>query len=361
MKNAGATVATVLIDYEEHYTHSSYGLFQCDQNWPFTRRCDQVDAELRALQSHPTFTTEVLAPLQARGFVFLNDSLKDSLNRASPLQNRELWDHMIRNRIAAQLNRAIRDPILQVFPQAKISNYGFSPMSDEFSSPDIGGWHWYRNGSLSEFGTSGAFNMYGRMSSYVWLTYPYSDYLAPTPFHAFLMTQSDMRISQNSSPRPLTPWISDRIFPGTMTSPSDGYPQPLLYYENILHALTSGVSHFALWNPDASSSDAGERALNQVLREFDAIIGGAELATLNQNIINLHAQELLSVAYANRYIYRFTPEDMNPMAHVVETPGQVVINLGGRRLTFREGSVLRVPNSIATAGVWIVSPVPYTE
>ncbi|MBN8548570.1 MAG: hypothetical protein J0M12_04565 [Deltaproteobacteria bacterium] len=358
LKDAGATLSSVLIDYEEYYNRTAWGLFQCGQTWPFARPCAQVDAEIRAIENHPDFASTILAPLQLRGFQYINGNLRDSLIAAAPAQNRDLWDHMIRDLITDQLNRTFRDAVLAVFPDVLVSNYQFTAMNSVYTIPNDSGWHWYRNGSLPPFGTAGGPSMYGTMSQFIWLTYPYTDYLAPTPFHALLMEQSDLRIAQNSDSQALTPWLADRSIASRFTELNPSYPEPLCYYENVLHALASGVTHFNLWNPDASSSDAGERALNATLKEFDRIIGGAVVAHYTQEILDPHADFILSGFFANRYIYRYTPKDLDPAAHIVEGASQVSITSGAVELQFSGGRIVHIPNSLATGGAWIVSPQP---
>lgn len=200
--------------------------------------------------------------------------------------------------------------------------------------------------------------MYGSMSTYVWLTYPYTDYLAPTPFHTLLMEHSGFRISQNSDAQVMTPWLADRSFNGRFAAITPDYPQPLCYYENVLHALASGVVHFNVWNPDASSTDSGERALNSILREFDSIVGGANVSHYIQDIIDPHDASILSGFFANRYVYRFTPEDLDPASHIVEGEAEVTVTVGSRSYIFSAGRVLHVSNSLASGGAWIVSPSP---
>lgn len=360
LASRGVAIDVVAIDFEEYYyQYMAWGLFQCGQPMTgFDIPCDQVSARLRSFQDHPRFNAELLAPLQARGFQWVNNSLEDSLKTGAPLDNRAIWDFMMYERVVQWLTEAYADPIHDIYPNAQMLNYGFAARDARFHHPERGGAHWYRQGSIPGFGTTASPSMYGYMAAWVFRVYPYGSQLVKNPYNTLLIGQNDARIAKFSGQPHFAPWIPDNSYSAVLTTATAEYPTPQkLYDENVFHLLTLGAEYLMYWNADGASSDAGEIYLRNLIAEYNLLTAAAtNRSDVETEVFNLDQDAMVTCTFANRYLCRYTPANLQPAGTLTQTASGVRVTYGDQSLLFPRAVIISLPGSPSTAGAWIAGP-----
>ncbi len=171
------------------------------------------------------------------------------------------------------VDAAVFDPVRNLYPQVKCSNYGSYIMTRENAVPDLNG---HLQWSISHCGTHQSKAFYGHIGQLARRKLagdrPYGD----GPFDVLRWQLNTMRAIMRSSDDPFQPWISHKNFAQSRFRDND------YYTELIYHLALSGAEDFLYWNPgmwrqdqkpEEFRTDKHDRLVNSLLAELNAKFG----------------------------------------------------------------------------------------
>lgn len=356
-KRQGGVLDYFIIDVESYYT-GVWGLTQCGSAPYFDIPCNQVDARIRAIEADPRFQTQILPTLASMGFPTdrsLNYNLTHRVNWNSIGDNFLIWDSLMLARTAQYYRAAYVDPVVSLFPNVKISNYGWSAASAELQIPDRHGNRGYLYGDLEKIGNRQAPSLYGYLGSINVLRLDGVNFYEATPFNALRYDLNLVRAGKLSDPAPMNPWLCNKEF-------STQYRNSDLYQELVFHVLLTGGEDLLFWNPRTdgfSGSDTSDRLLDRSMKEFDKIAGVSGRRSSVDRLIGWGDDFILTCSVAaGRNVCRFTPRpNLGPPGTLVVTEDDgVIIQTPTSTIQFPHGVVWRPSESQSAAGLWLVSP-----
>ena len=286
--------------------------------------------------------------------------VKNGINRFAYLQ----WNQLMGDRAATYINFAVSEPVLQLYPNALITDYGRHFFDSKYNVPDAHGHRVSMFPAQVIVGNRQSRQMYGWLPdlSYYYVKSPFLRYQG-TPFNALRQNLNWLRSGILARPDvPFQPWIAPKSF-GTR-SDLDGcrecrFAGNSMYEEMIFHTLLSTPEALLFWNPSGVSSKADEAALLAAITEYERTIGYSTLRSPQiQGIIDWEADFVLSSQITDlSTVYRFTP-NLGPgqtIEGLVRSRAPAILNTpSGAQLRFGAGSRLMIePGS---AGLWIVGP-----
>ena len=346
-KEAGGQVDVFALDYEQGVT-----------NWHL--RNDP--AHFAAIQNDPRFP-EVAKIL---GF----DDLVGTVAKYQGSQNYLKWNALMNERRAADLNRAVYEPIRKYFPNVKFSNYGDFHTSPKIEVPEINNHKAYLFGTGTHVGTHQSSELYGRDGQINKRKLDGENIYEATPFNMFLYEMNRMRSMAASSTVPIQPWVAFKPFNESPFKDSD------YYQESLFHIGLTGADAFLLWNPRLWSkkqkpedwgNEETDRLASQLLHQLDGLVGVPNRKTLTTSFIPWNSDYLLSGMNAGeRSIWRFTPKlaagDVASKCVVSLEPA--TFEVGKSRIVIPGGRVIAPEPVLSSAGVWVEAPanaVPAVE
>ena len=346
-KEAGGQVDVFALDYEQGVT-----------NWHL--RNDP--AHFAAIQNDPRFP-EVAKIL---GF----DDLVGTVAKYQGSQNYLKWNALMNERRAADLNRAVYEPIRKYFPNVKFSNYGDFHTSPKIEVPEINNHKAYLFGTGTHVGTHQSSELYGRDGQINKRKLDGENIYEATPFNMFLYEMNRMRSMAASSTVPIQPWVAFKTFNESPFKDSD------YYQESLFHIGLTGANAFLLWNPRLWSkkqkpedwgNEETDRLASDLLHQLDGLVGVPNRKTLTTSFIPWNSDYVLSgMNSGERSIWRFTPKlaagDVASKCVVSLEPA--TFEVGKSRIAIPGGRVLAPEPVLSSAGVWVEAPanaVPAVE
>ncbi|MBI4358908.1 MAG: hypothetical protein HY584_06365, partial [Candidatus Omnitrophica bacterium] len=200
-------------------------------------------------------------PEVARELGFSDLTNAPNWNREEP-QKELIWNAVMHKRKMQYIQEAIVEPMLQYFPEAKVSNYQWAVHSQtvthDFGPTWTPGWH--RTGVFPHESWVQTRSVYGEWIKTINMgpkTFPSPDRNQRNSFDTFLYDFSAIRNMLSASDIPLTVWLARKSFAkgafsfwkkdpltGIMTS---GYDYDH-YSEMVFHAALSGAEDFLYFN-----------------------------------------------------------------------------------------------------------------
>jgi hypothetical protein len=246
----GVPLDEVIVDYERGY-----------DMWGGMAGSDKV-AHLAAIQNDPRFRG---VSSKEGGELRTLDRVHDF--RAS--QDNLIWNAVMHGVVDAALQAAIYEPLREIYPNARCSNYNSCRIRRDLAIPGLTGvveW-WETDG----FGTHDTISAYANVRGLA-VKLPLRDGkpLGNSPYAALLHTIKRVEVVDKSSPRPLKVWIAprDMIIPGGSLLTGSHYNDEL-----VRHLVVRRYG-LILWNGEPGGGDnAKSLHLNGILSECAAHTG----------------------------------------------------------------------------------------
>ncbi|MHC4769974.1 MAG: hypothetical protein ACYTEI_14865, partial [Planctomycetota bacterium] len=248
---AGAPLDEVILDFEKGY-----------DMWGGMADEDKA-AHLAAIQNDPRF----------HGVQSSEAEDLDRLDRVHDFRRHGdylVWNAAMRRVVDAALEASIYEPLRELYPNARCSNYDSYYMRRDLAAPDArGGYQW----SESEgFGTHDAIEAYGHLRQVTSMPLRDGRPLGGSPYAGLLYTIKRVEAVSNSSSRPLKVWVSprDRVNP-KWPSALTGTP----YHDELLRHLIVRRHGLLFWNAYVGGDDQQMLHTNAILARCAARIGEA--------------------------------------------------------------------------------------
>ncbi|MEN9434553.1 MAG: hypothetical protein RLZZ422_2142 [Pseudomonadota bacterium] len=263
-------------------------------------------------------------------------------------QRQQVWNAVMKARIATYLNQAFYTPVRTYFPAAQVSGRDYAYYSGLFTVPTE------HNKASSLVGTHQSKFISGLVpSSGIVInetTYP------ATAFNALRYELNRMRNSALASNRALHPYVS----PKSQTMAPSGYSALLkstdLYQEMLLHSGLLGARYFIYFNTATSATD--DLLLDQVLSELDQQVGTTTALTrLADNGIDWSQPYILTQANTTQgRVWRFTPslDTGKTVSSTIANSFPAQFNLAGNiKVTVPSARIQTMSTPVSTQGVWL--------
>lgn len=286
--------------------------------------------------------------------------IKNGPNRFAYLQ----WNQLMGERAATYINFAVTEPVLELYPEALITDYGRHFYESRYNVPDAHGHRVSLFPSRVIVGNRQSRQMYGWLPdlSYYYVKYPFLRYPG-TPFNALRQNLNWLRSGILSRPDvPFLPWIAPKSF-GTRPD-LDGCPEcrfagNSMYEEMLFHTLLSTGEPILFWNPNGVSSKTDELALVAAIEEYERTIGYSGLRKAEiPGLIDWEGDFVLSTQVTDlNTVYRYTPNlrGAQTVAGLIRSTSPAVLRTpSGAELRFGKGS--RVVIQPGSAGLWVLGP-----
>lgn len=287
-----------------------------------------------------------------------------------------IWESLISDRFAAYVNSAIVSKAKQYYPNIKIVDSPRALIASGSYLPDEFGFY-QRSCQPGMYCSPGNYigtNQSPTVGATPELLGNFRDRLVsfdgPRPYGFDVF--STLRFNYNKVNIAKAATTAGSISP-SVTCPSGnfqyGYQVPF-YSEQILHSLLSGSESIIYRNVDSSCfvPDTDDSNLNQILREFNTVVGNSPRRSLTR-AIDWYQDALFSgVETPNSRIYRFTPKELYgipgvlPSMNVASTvvslnPLTLVTNQN--RIVIPGGTIVTPPQTSSNKGIWITQPNGY--
>ena len=267
---------------------------------------------------------------------------------AQAVQRQQIWNAVMKARMAGYLNQAFYTPLQAQFKSAQVVARDQAYYS---SSVPIPGENTKANASV---GTGQSKTLSGQMPD-AGLSINQTTYAA-SAFNAFRYEINRLRGSALANARPLYPYLAGK----GQAAVTQGYTALLagsdLYQEMLLHAGLTGARKFVYWNGTNSATD--DALVNKVFREFDQQVGTtAALSRLVDNGVDWAQPFVLSPATtANGKVWRFTPKlaagaDVTSVTESVY-PAKFALE-GGLHVTVPGARLQTVEGAVSSQGAWL--------
>ena len=256
-KSLGGKLDYLVLDYEEGFTRWHRGM---------------TPKAFAAIESDPRFSSEGWA--NKLGF---NDLVVELTEKPFPTVNQKNWNAVMGAHRVELLNSSISDPVLAIFPNAKISNYGDADLA---GLPDLNGHERLNISSLRRHtGTHQSANVYGIIQSGLSRKkFNGEQAFGSGPFQSLVLGVNTARAMAIHGETPFMPWVGFLAFVGRGSE----YSGSDYYQEMLLHVAMTGPEVILYWNPypwranqdPTRWSDAEQDQLvGRLMRQFNTLAG----------------------------------------------------------------------------------------
>lgn len=358
---------------EVDYIHTDYE--QLMSNWMLgwmARRSgfSSVAQLLEAISQDERYINEIRPLLAERGFDFtLPTSQEDKDNYGDcelwrvanfgGSNNYHIWNAVMNEIYAKQLNEIIWEPALKYFPNVAYSEYILYDLDSwYYINNDIYKGHaTYKGGNYIKAGTHSSPDMYGAWTTLTQRTVfeeEFSDKNQPIEYYITFAEINKARAAMLSNPtQKIQPWIStyDYVWNVRYTPYYYEYffhigllnPDPFLYFDTY----DPTVDNFRV---DTETQLLNDRKITEAIKELNEVVGYADRKTLVKDLGTYTSQFILSGMYAGgRNVWRITP-DIKAYAKKTTNAADFprVGPDGDRLLTTPNGSQIMGADAVAT-------------
>ena len=267
---------------------------------------------------------------------------------AQAIQRQQIWNAVMKARMASYLNQAFYTPLQAQFKSVQVMARDQAYYAGSLAIP---GENTKANGVI---GNGQSKTLTGQMPT-SGLAINQTTYAA-NAFNAFRYEVNRLRSSALASSLPLHPYLTDK----SQAATTQGYTALLvnsdLYQEMLLHAGLTGARKFVYFN--GASTPKEDALVNKVFREFDQQVGTtAAVGRLIDNGVDWTQPFVLTPANtATGKIWRFTPKLAvgTDIASITENtyPAKFALE-GGLRVTVPGARLQTVNNAVSNQGVWL--------
>lgn len=249
------------------------------------------------------------------------------------------WNALMGRIVCDALNRGLFDPVRELYPAVKASNYGAVIVTRENVVPDL---HGHLQFSLGYCGTHGSQAFYGHIGQLAGKCLVGDREYGGDPFAVLRWQLNGMRAVRRSSPVPFQAWVSHKNYENSAFRTND------YYQELVYHLALSGTQDFLFWNPDRWRDDQDPSLFrtDEHDRLFDACLTtlNAKLGDAVRSCVTLEPIPWDSSLIATGM--RLGEQKVLWRVSVPEGAGRVRVTPGGELLDLEGG-----------LGTWYESPV----
>jgi hypothetical protein len=245
LRATGAPLDEVILGYE-----GSYGMWGMDDGHPAVI---MADPRWQGITSYEA------------GELIDISHIRDYQRRPDYL----LWNAATHRIVDRALQRAIYEPLRDVYPSCRCSNFGSYRMQRKYVVPTITGAHpqWYESDG---FGTHEGPVAYGRLTpSTAEHIMRNGEPLGMSPYAAFLYTTKRIEAVEASTIRPFRVWVCSRNMAAPKPRPVKGTP----YNDEILRHMLVRRYGLILWNANMGGNGQEMMQTNAVIEDAASHIG----------------------------------------------------------------------------------------
>jgi len=371
-KNIGGKLDGIILDIE----------FVGARGWELSKRVSEDRLYYQKVVQHPMYATTFRPLLEEYGFNFWKDitpetpEIYSADSRANDSKSVQIWDVVIRNRLAIYLNEAVTEPLLKYYPDAEVNDYQSCAMYNWQKRPGDDG-ATITGGNRITVGTSSNFNSYAFRPNTTFFTTSgipnyktlpgYNDAVfEPSPFHQVMW---DMKLYKDIYMAAPTNKISAWMCSFNYGTNSDGnnYCKTPYYSELFYHIGMLDPQPFLGYITPQIADDRNTdfdyyfEVIDDIMEELTRVAGYADRksiyipTTWNDGFI-------LSGMYAGgRNIWRLTPDLSGGMTldqFKVADATDPTFTYEGQTVTFPGGKIIEdgKVREVGSCGYWIETP-----
>jgi len=232
------------------------------------------------------------------------------------------WNALMDALTAQALNKAIFEPVRELFPNVQASNFNMAVLTPENVVPD---WQGHLQHSPAHFGTRGSHSMYGEIGLLGERTLAGSKPYGREPFAALRWDLNTARAILRSSNVPFDPWIAPRDWE------KSSYQRTPYYQELLYHLALSGAGNFLFWNPreTAGGSDEGDLLLNACVGTIHEKLGRKQRGKATLEMMPWDAEVVATgLELGDRVLWRISSSSL--LRDVRVQPGGPILQMNGR-------------------------------
>lgn len=299
-----------------------------------------------------------------------------SIFKTLETNNYHIFNILMQRWSAAYLTDGAYNTIKEYFTGVKCCEYGFCDMK-QWEGPMDSIHKAYLGGNQNKMGTHSSPVLYGGRSYYVTKMYSelsedYESYTLKTPdtdFGELLGAVVQLRMTAASGDGKIMPWIN--------VSSDEEFIESGYYYEKLFHTGLHNPDPFLLFLPSGNPTPA-----TSAVEELNSLVAYSDRKSLNTEQISLesdalpdssaskpgyvvegktpviNAKYVLSGMYAGgRNIWRITPDTSAVSStdfKISQNPP--VFKAGNETITFTNGSIITLDNSLSDIGYWVETP-----
>jgi hypothetical protein len=337
-------------------------------NWAIGTATPPYDA----ISSDSRYSNQTLSPLLTMGkSMGLTKSemppLSEIGSQYTDINQIGVWNELMTERVGAALSAAVYTPLKSLYPDAKMSDYGYSFHNPEFPIWDPNGWPQAQFGEGVLNGNFGAPALYGQLKQItlgIQGRSPTGQAFPVTAFNGFRYDVNTIRavvlgtqLQLHKTMVSVSPWVAYLGYTGSAYRTTD------YYQEMVIHAVLSGASYVLYWNPP-NQGDNGpndDEIMSAVLTELNSVVGYSDRQTVVTGLSSWTSNNLVSTTYANgQKVSRLTHAQLSSGAPTLPTCTSAKSLLtctysdDGSAVHFPSGTVYSSPLSSSTYGIWVI-------
>ncbi len=366
--NQGGTVDFVYMDFEFGFS-----------NWYFRNKYGSdyegaavIEEELLKITQHPLYLSKIRPRLEERNYTFRTDKSSELYDVAHYSNtatsgtgiNYEIWNTVMSELKNEYIQKAVSEPILEFFPNVKISNYQSTAGNGieagyTYIHPDFAG------GSTTHIGTHSSPTFYGQHYSNMVkrdaITNKQTGTVPATPFAVTSEFVNKLYLTKTADPEGgIMPWVhSYKDDTRLKDSP--------YYYEAMYHVMLYNPEPILFFGPyyygteeEEANAETNIQAIVKTLEVVNSLIADGERKPVPvKRAYQLQDYAISGMETGDKILWRYTPnltdftaEDLS----VTTDEDGVSFNINGQTVTFPGGSIINTKAFDNEVGYFIETP-----
>ena len=359
--------------------------------WIFQRFYQQGQKSIyNDIVNHPLYQTEVRPMLVERGFKFWPNPSGDKseiwsiypYSGSEYAESRQIWDNVMRTRLAEYLNEAVWEPLQEYYPGAHMSDYQTTDGYGWQKKLTREGGNFYLGGNITKAGDTSNLNTYlvqptsGFYSGYSHNPPSYNKAVYDNDSYNMLLWDVNRfkNMYEATDTGRVNMWICeyDTIMDSYYDNRESSLRNNAYYAEMLLHAGLLNPDLFLLFipwetRPDLTTQEQRDlryQAIADCLDELTEKVGAADRKPILVPA-NWNDGFILSGMYAGgRNVWRITPDTTDGMtlANFKVKDKAPTFKVNGKTIIFPQGRILQTGEvaAVGTCGYWVETPTDVT-
>lgn len=357
--------------------------------WIFQRFYQQGKTSIYSdIVNHPLYKTEVRPMLVERGFQFYHDSTKPEIWSIYPYsgdryaESRQIWDNVMRIRLAEYLNEAVWEPLQEYYPGTHMSDYQTTDGYGWQKKLTREGGKFYLGGNIVKAGDTSNLNTYliqptaGFYPGYSHNPPSYNKAVYDNDSYNMLLWDVNRfkNMYEATDTGRVNMWISeyDTVMDSYYGNRESSLRNNAYYAEMLLHAGMLNPDVFLLFipwekRPDLTTQEERDlryQAIADCLNELTDKVGAADRKPIFVPA-NWNEGFILSGMYAGgRNVWRITPDITNgtTLESFKVKDKAPTFKVNGKTIIFPQGRILETGDvaAVGSCGYWVETPTDVT-
>ncbi len=319
--------------------------------------------KVHAIERNPRYTEEVRPLLEERGYTFgtaEQGELYYLWNWSKHKTAYLIWNNVMSCRIADYYNYAVYNPIDEIYPGIKLSNYSDVDYNGEALKCDVAGHKEHLGGITKRVGTHSSPVLYGNMGQITRnlpTGYKFEEF-SLTGFNCLLKeamhTQSAVYSGDGAG---IMPWIGLKTW--TKSAAYRNFFNTHYYDENVFHLGLMGSDPFLLFDVGGDDETADREYLSKLMHELDSVTGAQKGEIIKTPVIDWNDRFVITGAnLSDKSLWRITP-DLYTKGVSIESfkvsDAPITFAISNKKIIFPEGSTI-IGNNLSNYGYWVSAP-----